>query len=342
MHPLTPPQKLIAIESRELPMPQATPRPRRFITATTLAIALLAGAFLASPAAAAAPQSRRLSLSLELVRRGPVQLGVESGEQRLTQLLKVDALLHSDGGLFPSNPLDAQDVDRLFQQSQASRAPAVGTGAQQQRVSAAQGRQLQADMLAKVQAMQARCGADPQCIARESAALSAAMNSALAGVTGTPAAAPVDDDTGLQPQYLLFTGQTDCKLALQAKIDSRVEGSFNDVQGVVRYTETQRGESTVRDSALCGLFQVVLHPRSGRVWLGIPTLRPETVGITLREESGHPTRRTEGRITLKWWETDGALRQRLLNLNEQGSDVLKAPAGDGSAELRMSWKFSSP
>ena len=68
----------------------------------------------------------------------------------------------------------------------------------------------------------------------------------------------------VETPYLMFSGRAGCRLEATVKIDGRVEGSFQDVQGTVPYTETTQAQQTRRDDSLCPLLQVVLDQRNGR------------------------------------------------------------------------------
>ncbi|MBI3346221.1 MAG: hypothetical protein HY020_03300 [Burkholderiales bacterium] len=249
-----------------------TPHPRFALTVLTA----LAGFWLLADASQAqSPQQRRLVLDIELQRQGPVQAGADRGEQRLNQRWQLSALLQTDGTPIPYNPLDPEDHRRQFQAAQSAQRMALsGPMAPPADLAA---------MRARAQALQARCGQDSACLMREASALSAAAmpgahpsaqgrlqayGQAAAACERQPAGksreacradarsqagggVEAPDDSGPATPYLLFTGVMACGLQLSARLDDRVQGHFNDVQGVVNYTETAQGSETRRDDLPC-------------------------------------------------------------------------------------------
>lgn len=139
--------------------------------------------------------------------------------------------------------------------------------------------------------------------------------------------------------YLLFTGAAACGLQLSARLDERVQGRFNDVQGVVSYTETARGQESRRDDMPCQTLQAVLDTRNGRVWTALATVPQDVQGVRTREEGNRRAQRHEGRIGLRWHEAQGWLQQRLAQLSTEGQDQARLPAGSGQAEIKLKWSF---
>lgn len=345
-----------------MPAPQTTPR-----TALTLLLALAGFCLLTDTPQAQSAQQRRLVLDIELQRQGPVQAGADRGEQRLSQRWQLSALLQSDGTPIPYNPLDPEDHRRQLQAAQGA-----------QRMAAAAPTAATPDwsaMQARAQALQARCGNDSACLMREAAALSAAAmpganpganpgsqgrlqayGQAVALCERQPAGkareacqaharrqagggVDAPEDSGPATPYLLFTGVMACGLQLSAKLDERVQGRFNDVQGVVHYTETAQGSETRRDDLPCPTLQAVLDTRNGRVWTALTLVPQDVQGVRTREETNRRAQRHEGRIGLRWMEAQDWLQQRLVQLSSEGQDQARLPAGGGQAEIRMKWSF---
>jgi hypothetical protein len=348
-------------------MPPTTPTISR--TALTLLLGL-AGFWLLADAGQAqsqpqpqSPQQRRLVLDIELQRQGPVQTGAEHGEQRLSQRLQLSALLQSDGTPIPYNPLDPDDHRRQLQAAQSAQRMATAAPMAPMPDIAA--------MQARAQALQARCGKDSACLMREASALSAvtvaggdrntqsrlqAYGEAAAACERQPAGkareacqaqarrqhgggVDAPEDSGPATPYLLFTGPMACGLQLTARLDERVQGRFDDVQGVVHYTETAQGSETRRDDLPCPTLQAVLDTRTGRVWTAIGLVAHEVQGVRTREETGRRVQRHEGRIGLRWMEAQPWLQQRLVQLSSEGQDQARLPAGAGQAEIKMKWSF---
>lgn len=157
-------------------------------------------------------------------------------------------------------------------------------------------------------------------------------------VASTPSGAEHDDDEDEAP-YLMFNGETDCRLDAALKIDERIEGSFNDVQGVVPFSTVARAEGHERDAVVCPLIQAVLDTRDGRVWTQVlPALRG-VPGTSTRTERGRQPQRHEGLRTPAWHEAQDWLVQRLNRLDGAGSDRLERKLPGGHLDLRLRWSF---
>ena len=320
----------------------------------------LVGAGLLADGAVAQAQQRRLVLDVELQRHGAVQGGADRGQQRLAQRWQLSALMHSDGTPVPYNPLDPDDHRRQLEAAQSAQRRAVAVPMAPMPDIAA--------MQAKAQALQARCGQDSACLMREASALTAAtMPASTQGrlqAYGQAAAAcerqPVGkareacqanarrqagggvdapEDSGPVTPYLLFTGAMACGLQLTASLDERVEGSFNDVQGVVRYTETAKGSETRRDDTPCPTLQAVLDTRNGRVWTALGIVPQDVQAVRTREETNRRAQRHEGRMGLRWMEAQDWLQQRLVKLSDEGQDRARLPAAGGQSDVRLKWSF---
>lgn len=315
-------------------MPLTIPGPLRSRTALTLFAACAGFWLLTDLSQAQTAQQRRLVLDVELQRQGPVQSGADRGEQTLSQRWQFSALLQSDGVPIPYNPLDADDQRRQLQLAQRQ-AAAVPTAPPAD----------MAALQARAQTVQARCGQDSACLMREASALSAAampgVNPGSQGRMQAQGHAAGFADGGPATPYLLFTGVVNCGLQTTVRLDDRVKGRFNDVQGVVNYIETAQGQETRRDDTPCPTLQAVLDTRNGRVWTALAMVPQEVQGVRTREETNRRGQRHEGRIGLQWREAQDWLQQRLIRLSAEGQDQARLPAGAGQAEIRMKWSFKS-
>lgn len=328
-----------------------------------LGLALLAGQ------ADAGEQARRLQIQIDYQRDGAVSAGAESGRGRLAQQLVLSAVLHSDGVAMPNNPLDPEDGKRQLERAQRS----------QQKVQAAQAKVGRppaaapdmAAMQARAQQLMAKCGQDRECLMREASAMSAAQvaggdkaTRARLEAYGRDAAAcerqatakareacqadvrrrhgggEDEPDDEVETPYLMFTGRTDCRLETAVKIDGRVDGSFQDVQGTVPYTETVQAQQKRREQTACPLLQVVLDQRNGRVWTYAAMVDTRAAGVSTRQEKGRALQRHEGPVELRWMEAGPWLEKRVTNLTARGEDRLRQPlAGGGQVELTLRWSF---
>jgi hypothetical protein len=339
-----------------LPEPPMNASPAHARTVLTLLLGLAGFCLLTDGAQAQAPQQRRLVLDIELQRQGPVQAGADRGEQKLSQRWQLSALLQSDGTPMPYNPLDPDDHRRQLQAAQSAQRTATAAPMAPMPDVAA--------MQAQAQALMARCGQDRECLMREASALTAAtMPASTQGrlqAYGNAAAAcerqpagkartacqaearrqagggvDAPEHNGPATPYLMFTGAMSCGLQLTAKLDDRVQGRFNDVQGVVQYTETSQGQETRRDDLPCPTLQAVLDTRNGRLWTALGTVSQDVQGVRTREETGRRAQRHEGRLGLRWLEAQGWLQQRLVQLSSEGQDQ----AAFGPSTIKLKWSF---
>lgn len=324
-----------------MPFPPSSPR---LPTPAATRLRPVWAALLLCPVLAAqadAPQQRRLQVQIEMSRQGEVQAGAERGRQQLLQSWTVSALLDGDGVPLAVNMLDPDEANRpVATAPRPAAAPAAP--ADPARLQA-----MQAQAQAKVQALMARCGADQACLMREASALSAAavargdaslharLQAGHAGreVGGADAPAPAEP-------YRLFQGAAACRLEVGVQVDARTEGRYNDVQGVVPFSETVKADERHRGDAACPLLQAVLDTRSGRLWTNLTMLPQDAAGMTTRDERGRNGRRQDGRVALRWLEAQTALQQRLARLDARGgSDVQRVAVPGGQLELRVRWRF---
>jgi hypothetical protein len=368
-----------------LPMPSFQPPPacRRFGPAALVTAAVLAAALgaMAVPAEAATPTDRRLTIQIDGLRQGNLQLGADRGRDRLAQSLTLSLVLHSDGVPSPNNPLDPEDGKRQLERAQrAQQRVNAGLAAAHARghstvAATPSPADIQA-MQAKAMQLQARCGSDRDCLMREASAMSAAQvaggDRALQaklqgygaavqacershGTTGSKREACITDarrqagggvedesarDDVVETPYLHFSGRASCQLDVAVKIDGRTEGSFEDVQGTVPFTQTVQAESKKRQETLCPLVQVVLDTRSGRLWAHTAKAVAPVPGVTVRSEKGRSPQRHDGEVSLRWHEATDWLNQRLTRLSAAGEDKVQLQAGGGGQnELRLRWRF---
>jgi hypothetical protein len=328
---------------------------------------------------AAPALERRLQITVDALRDAGLRMGAEQGRERLSQQWVLSAVLRSDGTPMPNNPLDPDDGRRQLERAQRT----------QQRVNAALARQGRsqptmasaAEMQARAQQIQARCGSDRDCLMREAMNLSAvqvagadtavqgrlqAYGAAVQGCERKAATASAreacianarrqagaaDDDSDrddeVETPYLHYSGTTRCQLDVSTVVDDRIEGSFQDVQGTVPFTQTTKASHRLRDDTTCPLLQVVLDTRNGRLWAHTAFVMREVPGVTVRSEKGRAPQRSDGNVQLQWREGSDWLQRRLQNLSAAGSDEARLPAGgtgaggrpDGQLEMRLRWKF---
>jgi hypothetical protein len=89
---------------------------------------------------------------------------------------------------------------------------------------------------------------------------------------------------------------------------------------------------------------VVLDTRNGRLWGGHPLAMLEGHGVSVHSEKNRPSQRSEGPVSVQWYEASDWLAQRLQNLSRQGTAETTLPAGadgrhDGQTHVRLSWRW---
>lgn len=336
--------------------------------------AAAAAALLAATLSHAAPAERRLQLEIDFLREGTLDGNVERGKARLQQTVRLQVVLSSDGTPGPFNPLDPESGQRLAAQGQ--RTVQKVQAAQRQHGSAAADPQAMLAMQARVQQMQARCGQDRDCLMREATAWSAtqvaggnlqvqgrlqayghavqacerqhaaqaARSAREACIAQARRAAGGADESDAEDEapapYLHFSGSPTCQLDDHVRIEERVEGSFDDVQGRVPFTSTTQAEARTRDPVHCPLLQAVLDTRNGRLWTHLhPGLRGAK-GETVRTEKGRSPQRSQGETPLRWHEAADWLNGRLLDLGSEGSDRFERAVPGGRIEVKMRWRFA--
>lgn len=334
--------------------------------------ALLALSF-AVTANAAGPAVRKLEIRVEATRDAALAGGVDRGRSRLAQSLVLTALLQTDGTPMPHNPLDPDDQRRQYERGQQT-AQRVQTALDRQRGRPAAAAPDMAALQAQAQQMQAKCGQDRDCLMREAQALAAVQASGgHAGVQARLAgygqavqacerqhaaakareacianarrqAGGGDDDEAddvVETPYLFFSGSTACRFEAAVKIDERVEGQFDDVQGVVPFTHTVQADQRRRDDLWCPSLQAVLDTRNGRLWTHVLGATAEVPGVSVRAEKGRKPQRWDGPVKADWREADAWLQQRLLKLDAGGTDRVQLPApGQGRTEVQLRWSFA--
>jgi hypothetical protein len=340
--------------------------PSRLLRPVPLLLLAAGAALLVFTDPAAAETTRRLTIDLEVRRDGTVQQGAEQGRGKLLQQLTLTAVLHSDGTPMTNNPLDPEDGKRQLERAQRS----------QQRIQAVQAKVGNAPapapdmaaMQARAQQMMAKCGQDRECLMREASAMSATQvaggdraTQARLQAYGQAAAAcerqqgkpretcqadarrkagggEDEPDEVVETPYLMFTGRANCRLEAKIRIDNRVEGSFNDVQGVVPFTETAQAQQTRREDVYCPMLQVVVDQRNGRIWTHVMAIDSAS-GVQVRSEKGRAPQRSEGPLTLRWMEAEPWVQKRLTHLSAGGEDKVQLPVAGGKAEAVMRWRF---
>lgn len=141
-------------------------------------------------------------------------------------------------------------------------------------------------------------------------------------------------------KYQIYRGEGDCKAQARAKVESHVDGIYDDWMGAVEYTEVKKGRETLLDPGLCHAFTLVKDVTTGRIWGSVNFGLTSVYAISTRASRGSQTQRSEGRLTLKWHEGTEWIAKRLLHMNEEGKDGANIPLANGYANVGIKWKLN--
>lgn len=291
--------------------------------------------FLLPMAAQSAERLGRLTIEVKVTGTETMRNGSDHATTQIAQTIRLSTAVRSDGELVSINTKAPDYAQKMQAQAAAQEARTREVQAMQQRNAQNQRAQgampqpmpamSQADMMARVQAMQAKCGADQQCLMNEAMKMSAqqvAGNDAAlrkrleshgaeraqcerdfardarrraacldaaevrAGGTGGDNYEPEADD-----RYLNFHGFDNCGAQVSATIDDRTSGRYADVQGMVPYTVTRKADWTAdatQQRIVCTAYNPVLDVKARTI---------STDGLALPEVRGRTTRVDRGRTT---------------------------------------------
>jgi hypothetical protein len=281
----------------------------------------------------AAERLGRLSIELKVTGTETMRNGSDHATTQIAQSVRLSTVVRSDGELMAIDTKAPDYAQKMQAQASAQQARTREVQALQQRNAQNQRAQgsappqmapvSQADMMARVQAMQARCGADQQCLMNEAMKMSAqqvagsdaALQKRLeahgversqcerdftrdarkraacldaaevrAGGTGGD-----NDEAEADLRYLNFYGFDNCGAQVSATIDDRTSGRYADVQGMVPYTVTRKADwkaDATQARIVCSAYNPVLDVKARTI---------TTDGLALPEVRGRYTRSDRGR-----------------------------------------------
>jgi hypothetical protein len=302
----------------------------RFVTAARAACA----AFCLLPhVSQAAERLGRLSIELKVTGTETMRNGSDHATTQIAQSIRLNTVVRSDGELMAIDTKAPDYAQKMQAQAAAQEARTREVQAMQQRNAQNQRAQgavppqmapvSQADMMARVQAMQAKCGTDQQCLMNEAMKMSAqqvagndeALQKRLqvhgderarcerdfakdarkraacldaaevrAGGTGGD-----NYEAEADLRYLNFYGFDNCGAQVSATIDDRTSGRYADVQGMVPYTVTRKADwkaDATQVRIVCTAYNPVLDVKSRTI---------TTDGLALPEVRGRYARSDRGR-----------------------------------------------
>ncbi|MDZ7652649.1 MAG: hypothetical protein U5L03_08950 [Burkholderiaceae bacterium] len=302
----------------------------------------------------------RLSMELKVTGTETMRNGSDHATTQIAQSIRLSTAARSDGELVSINTKVPDFAQKMQAQAAAQEARTREVQAMQQRYAQNQRAQgavppqmapvSQADMMAKMHAMQARCGTDPQCLMNEATKMSAqqvagydaALQKRLEGHGAERAqcerdfakdarkrAACLDaaeiraGGTGgdnyeaeADLRYLNFYGFDNCGAQVSATIDDRTSGRYEDVQGMVPYTVTRKADwkaDATQARIVCTAYNPVLDVKARTI---------TTDGLVLPEVRGRSTRSDRGRTA----SVEEALPLRSEALVWASEQLRQAPA----------------
>lgn len=342
-------------------------------------MALLAAALPAQ----AASQSGRLTVTVEVEREAQTRNGSDHSRHKSTSYVQIATTLQSDGTLLNYNPADPAELTRQMAKANQVQQRVAQVQLQQQQLQAQRGgaqrapaQPSQADMMARVQQMQALCGSNQDCLAREAMKFSAANSGLNAGgqqqlmaygaayrdcearlpegpkrraciadarraAGGTPDASDQDDEP--PARYLQFAGGlngADCQVQTQVKLSERVEGATADVQGMVPFVTTRQIDDRPAAPLLCAGQQLVFDTQAGVVWNQGSIAVAEARGVRHSTRGGR-SERVEERMDVGWYEAAPWIGEQLRRFPTQGEvrQVIPVAGGSGQVKVKLSWRF---
>lgn len=253
--------------------------------------------------------------------------------------------LKTDGDPSPINTKDPQ-----YGQKMMARAAWV-----QRRVAEAQGQMPSAkkvtpqEMQAALQQKQVACKGDQGCLMQ----LAMEASSMMANVdTGAPqgAVVPEEPPEEEEPRYLTYFGFDDCGAETHVLVDRKVSGSYDDVQGSVPYSTTEKADDhadPVQIRLICNSQNLVLDVKTQTIFTdGVSA--PSARGTSRSTESGRSTESEGDAWHAPGWEwVTEQVRQAPASGRRSTTLVLDhVPGGSrvngkqtGQARIEMSWKF---
>jgi len=341
-------------------------------------VALLAVALPAE----AAERAGRLTVTVEVEREASTRNGAEHAKHKSSSFVQFATTLQASGEPETFNAADPAEATR-----QMARAAQVQQRVQQMQQrpqnpqnprNPAMAAPSQAELMARVQQMQALCGNDRDCLAREAMKFSAAnsgldaagqgrlqaygaayrqcearhpegaarrgcIDNARRQAGGQPDASDHDDTP--PPRYQRFLGGlngADCQVETRVRFSERNEGATADVQGMVPFVTTRQADDRTATPLLCAGQHLVLDLQSGELWnqgsLGVG----EVHGVRTSSQGGR-SERSEERMDIGWYEAAPWIAEQLRRFPRQGTlqQVLPVAGGSGQVKVKLQWRFEA-
>lgn len=307
-------------------------------------IALSLAALAVATSTHAAERKARLTVDVhvtgEEVWRGT---GSDQAKVKISQHLSFTTFVKSDGELADFNPKDPD-----YSQQQMQKAAKVAQAASGQKKSKAP-LKTQEEMQQYVETQARACNGDVNClmnVSNEAAQWGAQLN-------GEPTEEDKDaKNEASAGRFLQYFGYSKCGSSMQVQIDDVTEGSFGDVNGPVPFqvkTHADHIASEQDRELLCTETNIVADVQKKMIF---------TDGLLVFDINGTVTRTQRGKtqtatedvplkteafnwVSLQLREAPySGKRQTTLTLKKpNGSNVIFAGEGQGTAKVELTWRF---
>jgi hypothetical protein len=341
--------------------------------------AALAALCLLPPAAQSAERLGRLTIELKVTGTETMRNGSDHATTQIAQTVRLSTIVRSNGELDSVNVKAPDYAQKMQAQAAAQEARTREVQAMQQRNAQNQRAQgaaapaasmSQADMMARVQAMQAKCGTDQQCLMNEAMKMSAQQvagndaalqqrleahgaerakcerefakdarkRAACLDAAEVRAGGTGGENYEAEPdnRYLSFYGFDNCGAHVSATIDDRISGRYADVQGMVPYTVTRKADWKADATQLrivCSAYNPVLDVKARTIFAD-GLLVPEVRGRFTRSDRGRNESAEEAlplRSEALAWASE-QLRQAPATGSRKATLPIKSNSGQGTIE----------
>ena len=322
------------------------------LTPVVLAITLVA----AMPDSAAAAE-KRARLTINVTAQGSyhtqAKVGRNYADGKFSESYGIVTYFKSNGEPDVYNTKDPQYGEKMMRRAEQARAA----------VAQAQGRTLPKKMSPQefqtlMNQKQAACKGDRNCLmqlAMEASHMmqNVDMGGGAGGATSAPSPGrdePYDPNKDPEPRYLSYFGYDNCGASIHVKVDRTASGAYDDVQGLVPWTEKEQGDYTgdpIQVRLLCNSGSPVVDIKTREVW-GLMLTGGSVKGSGERIDNGRAHSRggdVKYGYGLDWVNEQLQSRQPsgsrtvTLKMDTPGGGHRNLGTTTGTATITVTWKF---
>jgi len=302
-------------------------KPSRIVS--VLALAGLCATALAAPEAAG-----RFVMDVKIDGGGRLQDGAAQANVKVSQSARIAFSVSGSGQPGPINPLDMSAQADMVARQNAAQAQAAQANMPSQA--------KQMEIVQRAEKAAAACRNDVACLQR----VAADVARQTASWHAAPVAAPQVDERYLTLQSANTNG---CKAQYDVRIEDSVEGTANDVQGLVPFSRKAHAGSSGNAHALmqvCASGMIVHDLKTNKIWAA--TALPRVTGravATRNNRTSVDQRDAQLRLNdeaVKW------INQQLMGAPRSGRQktTLRYPSeqgithkGEEVLDVEISWRF---